>query len=244
MPPKPKRNVAKEVEQLRTQLAQLNSRLAGSSSRRSGRSRSRSRSRSRGGGPRNSIPAAQASVQSSRGGMRQGGSFPGVTVRGHEMVRAVKVAANKSSVGDFVDINPGHTSLGAELSAMAKLFTQYRVVSLDMEYEPLCGTTTNGAIIICASPSSHTEPKPSFEEVSVCQPNKTGPLYSKMKVTVPKSFLVEKVWYDVDATTSVFAEAPCFLQWWVDCDSSTSERSLGRIWIRYVFEFQGFRKPA
>lgn len=241
MPPKPRRDVGKEVEQLRKQLAQLNARLAGPSrSRRTGRSRSRSRSRSRGGGSRNALPAAAASSGGSRiAKVQSSRARPGITVRGHEMVRTVKVPKDKSSGGDWIDVNPGKTVIGAELSAMAKLFSSYRVVSLVFEYEPLCGTTTNGAIVMGLSTDVVSAPSPTFEAVSVMQPNKTGPLYARHALTVPRSFLVEKAWYDLDPE-----ESPCLLEWWVDADSASSERSVGRIWARYEYEFQGFKKPA
>lgn len=241
MPPKPQRNVAKEVEQLRKQLAQLNARLAGpSSSRRSGRSRSRSRSRSRGGGPRNRLPAANAdSTPSVSAPARGRKGLPGVTVRGHEMVRTVKLARQSSSGGDWINVDPGKTTIGAELSAMAKLFSQYRIKSLVFEYEPLCGTTTNGSIVLGLVPTTANAPALAFDTVSIMQPNKTGQLFARHSLTVPRTFLVEKTWYDLSSEDS-----PCTLAWWVDGDSSDQERSLGRIWARYEYEFQGFRKPS
>lgn len=245
MPPKrkPNGNLAAEVEKLRSQLGNLNARLSQPQrGRRSGRSRSRSRSRSRGGGPRNALPAASTSNASNRTSF--GSVRTGVVIRGHEMVRAVKVPANKSSMTDYIDCNPGNTSLGEELTAMAKLFTQYRPVSVVIEYEPMCGTTTNGSFTIGVQPWNSESLLTTYARIAICQPNASGNVFIRHKVTVPAAFLKQKNWYKVDAASTDDAENPVAIGWWVDCDSSTSERTLGRVWIRYEYEFQGFRKPA
>lgn len=246
MPPKrkPQRNLAAEVEQLRQQVSKLTTSLANPQRgrQRGGRSRSRSRSRSRGAGPRNMLPAAVGGAASSR--MIAGAGGVGVIViPGHEIVTTIKVNANSSTATGYIDCNPGAGNSGAELQAISTVFTQYRPRSIWYEYEPMCGTTTNGAIVMGLVPNSKASAPKTLSEVSVLQPNITGPLYVRQRLTVPQSFMREKNWYDITKDASEQQESPVVLAYWVDADSGSTTRTLGRIWAHYSYEFQGFKKP-
>lgn len=124
------------------------------------------------------------------------------------------------------------------MARIGTLFQQYRILEFELDYEPMCGTTTNGAITIGVY-AQGGEAKELNESLALTmQPNVTGPLFQRSRLALPKRYTTEKRWYDVG-----IHEAPALLLVWVNCDATSTEKTYGRIWCRYRLEFQGIGEP-
>lgn len=245
MPPKRQggnRALEAQIANLSAQMARLGSEVRrgraptrGRGRGRGGR-RSRSRSRSRSG----ALPAAYGGGPSTSGLSRitPARGLGTAVVSGKEAVIGVKIEANKTDWNVIMGPQPNTASYGPEqLNKLSKLYSEYRVLSLTVHYEPVCGTATNGSIVIAISASSDAKIGAlTFAKVSGVQPNAAGPLYKPLTLRVPRSFLIQKNWYDCTKED----DEPYEVYAWVDCDSATNARTVGRIWYTYEYEFQGF----
>lgn len=231
-----------EVESLRQQIAALRADL-GAGPRR-GRRRSTSRSRRRSGSRNRAMPAARSSnapstfksVEANTGGM---------TVEGEEMVYTIKVGVNSSSSNKSWSFNPGgNQEHPPQVRALSEIYDEFRVNRIEYRYEPMVGTTFNGAIVLGISPG--IDDLNSFTRVASCQPNVSGPLYNVHRIRCPASYLRQKRWYNInhDHVTPSQKQTDddiAMMGYWVDCTASTVEQSIGRIWVKYSYTMQGFR---
>lgn len=240
MPPKCKPATGAQVADLQRQISAL--RVGARAARRGAAPRGRGSTRGRGRG-QTQIPAAYQQSMPSRATM-SGSSLGVVTIKGRELLTTVKIPANKTSFGATYGINPLNDYAPPQVKAMGSLYSMYRLNWYQVEWEPICGTTTNGAVTMGVSPNAPNAPSSvTLANTARCQPNVSGPLYTPHRISFPKNYLNEKRWYEIEKQSSYAAtEDPCVLYFYMDTDSTTNERSMGRLWANYSYVFEGFTK--
>lgn len=235
----------RRLEQLQREIANLrvsvqsNSRGSGNTTPRRGRGGARGRGRSNARG----MPAAVRSTARTSTSL-QGTANGTVTLSGREPIWTVTVKANKTSENLTVGINPLQDYAPPDVSAIGKLYQMYKPLYIRYAYEPMCGSTTSGAITMAVTQNGSTDAGTLTQaSVARCQPNCMGPLYATHKLSAPPRYLREKEWYETERTSSTTSatEDPIMLLVFVEADSATNDRVFGRIYMEYSYTLSSFR---
>lgn len=201
----------------------------------------------------NTIPAAVSG--SSRSGARISNSAGGlgvVSLRARELVATIELPSGKTETGGSVVLlaTPikSFSSVPAQLSKLGSLYEQIKWISAEFEYEPLCGTTTNGGIILGVEPMDARTKTATVDAayVSALQPNVQGPLYQKHRVKIPANVLNARPWYAIGdkAVEQSVDVSPGAVVHHITADSNTTTKVYGRLWLHYDVRLQGFAVNA
>lgn len=238
--------LSREMASLRKELANIKIRQSRQPQPSTSRgARRRSRSRSRNNNKREFVAPVATSRKSNMGKVTMQGNMGSCQVSGSEVASIVKMTKSTTSVDVKYGINPGHDTSSAQLKAMASIYSLYRFTHWSAEWEPMCGTTTNGAVMLAFAPDV-SGLVVDYATVARAQPNITGPLFSQHKIVCPPNYYNEKRWYQVakEVTPGKDTENPVWLLMDLQSDSSSEDRSLGRLRITYSVVFEGFKLGA
>lgn len=139
--------------------------------------------------------------------------------------------------------------IGPQAKKLSQLYEQFRLIRMVVHWESMVGTTTPGSVILAAAPKDERpegkQPTPSAAVCAAYQPNKTGRIYENISLAVPDSFLRAKAWWPIVDKTNETAltslTCPAQVVVWIDTNSSSTEdQTVGRVWVEYEIEFQGF----
>lgn len=234
---------------LQAQVNRLTQMMASLQGPRSSRSRSRRRGRTPGQSSnavtRVSAPAA-TSVAVTRGRSRSR-PRPGQldmgtgTIRlfNREVLRAVKVKANTTSTGDYVNINANDFGFLAKLGA---LFGRMKWHRISVFYEAMTSANTEGLICYGVDWGMKQEAPVKYETVVVLNPSMSHPLWGggdRMQLTLGQR-LNARLWYDIDASAKEDSTVAT-LSYFSQTPTQTFEKTYGLIWIEYEVELQGPR---
>lgn len=221
-------------------------RQARSSSRRRSRSRSRARS--------SNIPAGYGGGPvSSRVNLASEGALNQTRIRARELVATIVVEAGKNQFGNLVTVGPNPTknALNAppQLAQMAKLFEQYSVEQWVVEWEPMVGTTTSGAVSMCVVPADNRKDPEALLDagfIAATQPNVSSRVYAPCKLACPQAYLHAKKWWPISDVTDVQTDfgvipAACYILVETSAPKDAGI-TVGRVWVNYTVHYQGFSK--
>lgn len=126
------------------------------------------------------------------------------------------------------------------LKSMSKLFERYRFHSLLIEYRPLVGTQTAGAItfavewVIAGSPDK-TKTRQVIASFTPCM---DGPVWNAMNLRLPANQLQSRPWYSVQPGSDPLEGGPGTLWWQYNVPPATDS---GEFWVTYDVTLQGTR---
>lgn len=243
-------NMNREFQSVMDKLsARLDKLEAGPSGGGSSKRRSRSRSRGRAPAP---PPRKRKSRSRGRGQpvtqfnrpMRSGAPALGtITLRGREVTQG-NPGAVKTAGGHTFVVNPtikGDGYAPSQLNGLAKLYSQVSFKSLVIEWEPMCGTTTSGAVTLAATCVNTTGQTLTEAFALSATPNVTGPVWGKQRLVVPRQYLNQKRWFPIhkDTASQVDGEQAEIVIW-LNVGNTTDVVTYGRVWVSYTVEFSGF----
>lgn len=130
-----------------------------------------------------------------------------------------------------------------ELNALAKIYSQVSIKALKIRWEPMVGTTANGAITIAATGDNHTGTAITEAGVLSTSPNVTGPVWAEKTLVVPQHLLNQRKSFPVykDVTTLNAADGVgVVIMIWYNVPKTTDAQPYGRMWAEYEVEFSGF----
>lgn len=162
------------------------------------------------------------------------------------------VLARSERLQDVKDTGVGlalHASSLPWLANLAKAFDLYRWLSATLEYRPLVGTTTAGAVALGFDWSAKTAQvkedgrlymvgAPTRDNVLACTPCYDGPVWQRgVRLVLPSDKLQQKRWYD--ASKADVETHPGYVT--VISTGTTKDAVVGEVWLHYRVCLAGTR---
>lgn len=164
------------------------------------------------------------------------------------------VLARSERVQDVTNTGVGvvfHPSSFPWLKNLAKAFDLYRWLSVTLEYRPLVGSTTAGAVALGFDWSAKTVPTveregrlevaaaPTRDGILACSPCYDGPVWQRAtRMSLPAARLQQVRWFDLTSTGT--DSAPGYFS--VIATGTADKAVVGEVWAHYKVVLAGTRK--
>lgn len=165
-----------------------------------------------------------------------------LTFTNREMFTSVTVPRGNSTWGVAYLIN-ANGGVGF-LTSLGKLFGRYRWINVQIEYESMVSSATDGVIAYgfdwgCKQIAGKSDATTLAIATSL-YPSTSHPLWSSnvRLARPPPNRLSARVWYDVDSDAAE-NNSLAALYVYLTCPTTTSDKIFGAFWITYTVEFQG-----
>lgn len=175
------------------------------------------------------------------GGLGQQGVL---TFSRDELFCELKLPANKSASGASVTLHPDNFPF---LKSLSKSFDQIVWRNVKFVYKPAVGTNWGGLVTLGFDWDFSASNAPDRKYVSALTPNLTTSAWgdtSKSPMVLPTSRLQTRKFYVLAGGATAVDQGPGKFCWAVSGQSSSSEQTVGEVWVSYSVQMLGTQVPT